>query len=247
MVWAKAQNIPKTGAKLVLMCLADHASEKNDYRCWAGRKQIAEDASMTTRTVSAHLNWLEENGYIRREQRHRDDGTRTTDIVHLNVEGPSANFSRGSESFAGPSENSSRHEPVNNLELSNDSSQGSEVQAAYDAWNRLADDLSLPRARKLTPERRKRLKTRLAEESLSDWMEALAKIRGSPFCQGENSNGWRIDFDALCKPRIFNRLMEGSYDDRTCNTGKTAPDRGRGSPQSRVLDAFLQVAAEGTD
>lgn len=92
----------------------------------------------------------------------------------------------------------------------------SSEELAFEAWNALAAALGLPRAQFLTPERRRKIRTRLAEcGGLDGWRDALAKIRGSPWCQGENDRGWRADLDFLLQRKSFTKLMEGSYDGRS--------------------------------
>ena len=79
-------------------------------------------------------------------------------------------------------------------------------------WNAMADRWKLPKISKLTPERKSRLKARLAEHGVDQFTEAIAAVARSPFCRGENDKGWRADFDFLLQPKSFTKLIEGSYD-----------------------------------
>jgi hypothetical protein len=72
--------------------------------------------------------------------------------------------------------------------------------------------MGLPVPRALTPERRRKLRARLAEFGREAFAEALAKICLSDFCQGGGANGWRIDLDSFLQPKTFRNLMEGRYD-----------------------------------
>lgn len=114
-------------------------------------------------------------------------------------------------------EPTTNHEPITNSggESSAREPRGKpdEVAEAFDAWNALAAETGLSKAQRLTPQRRAAIGKRLSEcGGLQGWETALAKIRGSPFCNGANSNGWRADLDFILQPSSFTRLMEGRYD-----------------------------------
>lgn len=80
-----------------------------------------------------------------------------------------------------------------------------------EAWNEMAGRKGLPKA-KLTPERRRKLQSRIKQHSVEDFTEAIAAIERSQFLLGENERGWRADLDFLLQPKSFTRLIEGSYD-----------------------------------
>ena len=48
--------------------------------CWPGIKTIARDLHLSPRTVQRALNDLEHVGYIRRENRYRENGSRTSNL-----------------------------------------------------------------------------------------------------------------------------------------------------------------------
>jgi hypothetical protein len=83
-----------------------------------------------------------------------------------------------------------------------------------EAWNAMAAQWGLPKA-KLTPERRRKLAVRIRQHSVEDFTEAIQAIGRSPFLRGENDRAWRADFDFLLQPKSFTRLIEGSYDRAT--------------------------------
>jgi hypothetical protein len=85
---------------------------------------------------------------------------------------------------------------------------------AMGRWNSLASELQLSKAESLSGQRRKKLAARLAEiGGLPGWDRAIAKIRGSPFLQGNNARKWRVSFDFLLQPESLARLLEGKYDE----------------------------------
>lgn len=72
--------------------------------------------------------------------------------------------------------------------------------------------ISIPR--KLTPDRKSAISARLRDYDIDVWREACQKLAASSFCRGENDKGWKADFDFLCSPKGFNKILEGRYDDR---------------------------------
>lgn len=84
MAWAKRQKTGSASAKLVLLVLADYADEHG--RCWPSQATIAAEAELTDRSVRNQLLTLEGAGLIRREERRRDDNSRSTDTIILAIE-----------------------------------------------------------------------------------------------------------------------------------------------------------------
>lgn len=79
-----------------------------------------------------------------------------------------------------------------------------------EAYNLMAGEAGLPKAR-MTPERRKKLRSFTARHKVEDITEAIWRIPQTPFLCGENDRGWKADFDFLLQPKSFNRILEGSY------------------------------------
>ena len=86
MGWAFKQQL-EPGPKLVLLALADHANGQTGL-CIPGQKLLAEQCSMSVRTVQRHLVALEECGLVRREPRFRGEGRgRTSDRYYIGDQG----------------------------------------------------------------------------------------------------------------------------------------------------------------
>ena len=82
------------------------------------------------------------------------------------------------------------------------------------AWNQLGSPF--PKIVKITDERKRKLKTRLAASWWSkNWRAALLKIKESPFCRGENDRGWKADLTFFLRPDTVAKAIEGLYDART--------------------------------
>jgi hypothetical protein len=86
MSWAFKQDV-EPGPKLVLLALADHANGQTGL-CIPGQKLLADQCSMSVRTVQRHIQVLEDAGLLRREARMRGQGRgRTSDRYHLGDQG----------------------------------------------------------------------------------------------------------------------------------------------------------------
>jgi hypothetical protein len=93
-------------------------------------------------------------------------------------------------------------------------------QDAVAAYNALAERCKLPLVQRLNPQRRTKLRRRLAEcGGIEGWKLALAKLEANPWMHGDNDRGWRADFDFLLQEKSFTKLMEGSYDRRPNRSG----------------------------
>ena len=117
------------------------------------------------------------------------------------------------------------------------------VSEAVDLWNAMASRTGLSRVSRLTEDRRKKIRARLADASWEQFTEAIAAVERSPFCRGDSTDGWRADFDFLLQPKSFNRLIEGSYDRASSRNGtaqRVGGNSGSGSSsggKSSPLDA----------
>jgi DNA-binding transcriptional ArsR family regulator len=91
--WALDKKVKRSGAKFVLLLLCNYADDRG--YCYPGQVKLAKLASMSQRAVSAHLAYLEELKFIRRERRHREDGRRTSDGYWLAYVTEETNESNG--------------------------------------------------------------------------------------------------------------------------------------------------------
>lgn len=92
------------------------------------------------------------------------------------------------------------------------------------AWN----GVGISPIRSIVPqsERAKLLKARIKEQSFESVLEAISKIRNSDFLRGQNKNGWTITFDWFIRPRNFQKVLEGNYDNRGEKNGSSSNSRG---------------------
>lgn len=82
--WVLKQDwIENSGAKFVLMILANYADE--DGVCYPSQATIARLTALKERAVRNHLAWLTEAGMITRSLRRAPGGFRSTDVYQLNL------------------------------------------------------------------------------------------------------------------------------------------------------------------
>ncbi len=86
-----------------------------------------------------------------------------------------------------------------------------EAVAAFDAYNALARRIGLMVAQRLTSERERHIRNRLADYGLEGWTRALANIERSKYLRGGNKDGWKADLDFMVRPSRFPKLHDGGY------------------------------------
>lgn len=67
--------------KLLMIALANYADA--DMRCYPSHKTLAEDTCLSERTILSALKSLGERGLLKRAERRRLDGSRSTDLITL--------------------------------------------------------------------------------------------------------------------------------------------------------------------
>ncbi len=105
-------------------------------------------------------------------------------------------------------------------------------------WNEICGD-ALPRVQALTGKRRTQIKARVAAAGDRDevwWRSYFARIRGSPFCTGDNDRGWRASVDfAIRSEDSVAKVLEGSYDrGRGTGSGRASTGGGHGEYEGIV-------------
>ena len=79
-----------------------------------------------------------------------------------------------------------------------------------ESWNALAGRIGKPKVLALTPERRVKLKARIAGYSLDDFRNVLGNVERSPFLRGDTGKNF-CTFDWLTKKANFQKILEGNY------------------------------------
>lgn len=79
-------------------------------------------------------------------------------------------------------------------------------------WNLFAAENKLRQVEHLTDKRKKKIKLRAAETAF-DFVAMLIEIKKSPFARGDNSRGWRVDFDYLLESESnYIKILEGKFE-----------------------------------
>lgn len=116
--WAISQRVGSPTGKVLLMCLANYANEHGE--CWPSQKTISKEAELGERATRDWLKKLEQAGFIERHRRNRNDGSRTSDLIILNLSkkidtAPETltadNAARPNQAAAGSQPNGTSHHP----------------------------------------------------------------------------------------------------------------------------------------
>lgn len=249
MAWARGIKTGSATVKSVLLAIANYADEEGV--CWPSQDQLADDTELSRHSIMRALDQLEEMDLISRERRHRKDGSRSSDLIVLDLSRTEQRCSQQRSTQQQPKSHSATAEPIIEPSISSNRAQRvkreSEEDEAVKVWNNLADDLSLPKVQKMTETRRRKLAARLKDcGGLDGWHAAMSKIRGSPLCRGE-VGAWRADFDFVLQESSFVKLMEGKYDGRSLGRHATDGRVNSRSENDRILAAILAEAKRGED
>lgn len=96
MAWATSQKTGSGTRKLILLMLADRASDSN--KCYPSHKKLAEDCELSRDTIIRAIKQLESDDFL--EIIHRSkDGTKLSNIYKLNVRGVVAEKYKGSSTI----------------------------------------------------------------------------------------------------------------------------------------------------
>ena len=102
---------------------------------------------------------------------------------------------------------------INNKEVrSKEDTYKEKGQKFVDDYNRICK--SLPRCQRLNAKRTKAITRILKNYSEEEILTVFEKLESSDWCTGK-VNGWKADIDFLLKEDKFDKILEGSYDNRT--------------------------------
>lgn len=223
LAWASKCRVGSASRKLVLLALADrHNTEEEVARpsvAW-----IAEWADLNRKTVINSLAELERAGLIS-DSGQRAGATMQVKAYRLHIGTvPKAVQSqkRNSSDISVKQSQKRDTEPVlepTPLVIANAiTPPAAEIvddvlkpEHIVEAWNDLANRYGFSKA-KLTPERQRKLKTRIRHCTADDFTEAISAFDRSSFLRGENDRGWKPNLDWLLEPKNFTKVQEGAYD-----------------------------------
>jgi uncharacterized protein YdaU (DUF1376 family) len=120
------------------------------------------------------------------------------------------------------------------------------VSEALKAYAALAERTGLPKVEKLTDQRRKKLRSILAEHGIETWRRALAMVEASNHCLGRNDRGWTASLDFLLQPSSFVKVIEGNYANRTPAPAANGNGFTSGFEGRKDRSALFERMREGT-
>ena len=111
---------------------------------------------------------------------------------------------------------------INNKKINNTHTLGAkpkitqkDLDEIKDRWNEKFEQSNISTIKKLTDQRKQKLKARLQEFSKDEIFEAMNKIKDSSFCQGIGGKGWTATFDwMIYSENNLTKVLEGQYDDK---------------------------------
>lgn len=137
-----------------------------------------------------------------------------------------------------------------------------DITDALRAYNSVAGRVGWAEAEKITKPRIRGIALRLRDcGGLEPWLALMSRAEASDFLTGRSPRsqehaGWAPDLDWLIQPKNFTKLMEGSYDNRSSVSKRTAidniaeglrraagVDRGPGEGMETASDQLLRLAA----
>lgn len=209
MDWAFGQELP-TAKQLLLVGLAWLCDDNGVT--FKSQSTVAERLNRDSRWVREHLGALAEAGLVTRVRRHRRNGSRTTDLLILNMPRPVPVDLEAYSGFVGEREPGDREptgenppggyrrisvgptgenppgHPINHLETTKASVDlDRDVREVFKAW---VESTGRAAARtKLTPDRRRVIVRALRSHGLADCLLAVRNIGLDGWASGRNERG----------------------------------------------------------
>jgi len=88
------------------------------------------------------------------------------------------------------------------------------VEAFVQLWNTTVSS-PISQCKGISDQRREKIRLRLKERPIGEWLAIFQRIEASGFCHGKNERGWTMSLDWLVKnDEHALRVLEGKYDDR---------------------------------
>jgi hypothetical protein len=125
-------------------------------------------------------------------------------------------------------------------------------QAAFDAYNAMAERLDLRTCRSFSPDRRAKMRQRLREVGgIDGWMIALDKVSESHFIRSWRTGGWSaFGLHSLLQQETLARLMDDAYNGKRASKEPTETDNQRSVREYREKHGedslFHEILATGT-
>lgn len=236
-VWAWSQDIGNSGDLIVLLALADMATEANDFQIWASHQYIGKKAKRSPRSVRTSIANLEAAGIVGTQsefgrtdiitllipeeftvRRQRDDGkpktarTAAKETAAKSATAAKRDANRGNRCLQTLEGNQGD-------ELKEDAGEAVKPvsEQARDLYNALAERCDWPAAKLLNDQRRKAISQRIKDAGGFDqWRDIMLTAETSDFLCGRSGGltSWKPGLDFFLQASSFAKLAEGKYHER---------------------------------
>lgn len=225
--WAYQQQNISTGAKFLLVTLANYADQ--DGVSWPGQERLAEDTQSNSRTIRRWTSELTEKNLVSAIHRPGKGGGRLTILYKLEVRQPDTVSGGNRTSTTGQPDtvsSNTKGEPsvrtkaptvLCENEVSTSPANGCPYKKIVELYHEKLP--MLPRIKMLTDHRKTSMRMRWKNElpDLETWGKFFGDVSKSKFLTGKSqpTNGRRpfqADIDFLLKPSNIAKIAEGKYD-----------------------------------
>lgn len=222
--WALDRDVSATGAKFVLVALANYADENGI--AYPSQARLAKLTSQSERAVRGHLATLEKQGFIKRAHRHAKNGARTSDIYELSYRQnlPQAESATGKKRHNLPAE--SAREPKEEEPKGIDKEMRAREFATW--WKEYPNKSSGPSSAE-----KSYMKARKRGVSADTLMDGLQRYKAAK----PDWQKWAHATTWLNQAR-----WEAEYEVENDRTGN---NKTRKSPHDKMLSGFLAAAGDG--
>ena len=165
-------------------------------------------AAGTENRIPADPNYLKRRAYLNKDP----DFAALVEVGFLELVNDSndvADASKAEQTLAFDTKCYSETEERREEEREITDAQLEEVREAYAEFVFAAKEMKWPTPRNLDPDRKKKLRARLAEHGLEGWRQMLAEAKASDWL----CNEFKLTFDWVLKPANFRKIIEGNYRD----------------------------------
>ena len=203
-------------------CLLESAADRNNCGSFdATPRRVAVILCEPVPTIDALFGAFEELGLIgngavqawKRRQFQSDDSKERVRRHREKKRRETADVTEGNGDVTAPdTETEADKEGSSNDDSPSDDEPSLRPEHVFEFYQEMAASIGLTVPRDLTPERREKIRHRIAQHSLEDFHTVFARCRGSPFLRGDRNGRTPLTVDWLFKKGNFQKALEGNYD-----------------------------------
>lgn len=209
--------------QVIYMWLCHHSNQEGI--CWPSLNTLAQECGMSKYSVIRHLKELEKNGFIKKEARHGENNSNSSNlykiILPLVSESDHPSVSKQQPLVA---EAVTNYNHITKTKEPNSSSSEEEekikrvpYEKIVGLYHEILRPIGFTRVKFITLERKTKIKARWGAElpTLEDWQKYFTEVSESDFLCGRKkdreSKPFYADFDWLICPRNCVKVLEQKY------------------------------------